>query len=73
MTEPADAGDHLRVVLADANVLYARVLRDYLLYAADRRVITIAWSAEILREVTEHLKGNIAGFDDAAAEVLGER
>nr|MDT0659267.1 hypothetical protein [Micromonospora sp. DSM 115978] len=26
--------DLIRVVLADANVLYSRVLRDYLLYAA---------------------------------------
>jgi hypothetical protein len=36
--------DLVRVVLGDANVLYPRVLRDYLLYAADQEVIGIAWS-----------------------------
>ncbi len=30
-----------RIVLADANVLYSRVLRDYLVYAADEGVISI--------------------------------
>ena len=38
----------VRVVLGDANVLYPRVLRDYLLYAADQEVISIAWSGMIL-------------------------
>jgi len=67
MTGAAEEADDIRVILADANVLYSRVLRDYLLYAADQEIITVAWSGEILREVTEHLKENIAGFDDAAA------
>ena len=70
MTEAAAAADQIRVVLADANVLYSRVLRDYLLYAADREIITVVWSAEILREITDHFKENVAGFDDAAAERL---
>jgi hypothetical protein len=58
----------VRVVLADANVLYSRVLRDYLLYAADQETIAIAWSSQILAEVTEHLERNVAGFDRAAGE-----
>ncbi|WOQ16944.1 PIN domain-containing protein [Raineyella sp. W15-4] len=68
----AEAGDHppLRVVLADANVLYSRVLRDYLLYAATQGVLEIRWSAEILAEVAEHLTENIAGFDAAAGARL---
>jgi hypothetical protein len=49
----------LRIVLADANVLYSRVLRDYLLYAADQGLIAVTWSAEILAEMTEHLRLNL--------------
>lgn len=45
----------IRVVLADANVFYSRVLRDYLLYAVTRGVLEIRWSAAILAEVVEHL------------------
>jgi predicted nucleic acid-binding protein len=67
MTGAAAEADQIRVILADANVLYSRMLRDYPIYAADQEIITVAWSVEILREVTEHLKENIAGFDDAAA------
>jgi predicted nucleic acid-binding protein len=67
MTGAGEEADHIRVILADANVLYSRVLRDYLLYAADQEILTVAWSGEILREVAEHVKENIAGFDDAAA------
>lgn len=46
----------IRVVLADANVLYSRVLRDYLLYAATAELIEIRWSPAILAEVIEHLR-----------------
>ncbi|WP_051367055.1 PIN domain-containing protein [Hamadaea tsunoensis] len=67
MTHPGDEADLIRVVLADANVLYSRVLRDYLLYAADQEIIAVTWSAEILAEATEHLQENIPGFDEAAA------
>lgn len=56
MTETADEADLIRIVLADANVLYSRVLRDYLLYAADQEIIAITWSLEILAEVAEHLQ-----------------
>ncbi|WP_326549622.1 PIN domain-containing protein [Micromonospora sp. NBC_01813] len=70
MNGTAGENDLIRVVLADANVLYSRVLRDYLLYAADQEIITIAWSAQILAEVTEHLMANVEGFDQAAARRL---
>ena len=62
--------DMVRVVLADANVLYSRVLRDYLLYAADEEIIAVAWSPQILAEATEHLQENVPGFDHAAASRL---
>ncbi len=62
--------DLIRIVLADANVLYSRVLRDYLLYAADQEIIAITWSAAILDETTEHLMLNVNGFDRAAARRL---
>jgi len=66
VTDGPTEADRIRVVLADANVLYSRVLRDYLLYAADQEIIAIAWSASILAEVTEHLIENIPAFDTAA-------
>jgi len=70
MTPSADETDLIRIVLADANVLYSRVLRDYLLYAADQEIIAITWSPQILAEATEHLQHNITGFDAAAAQRL---
>jgi len=70
MSGADDVADLIRVVLADANVLYSRVLRDYLLYAADQEIVAIAWSSEILAEVTEHLIENVEGFDQAAAQRL---
>ncbi|WP_417561729.1 PIN domain-containing protein [Microbacterium sp.] len=68
----ADGGAHptIRVVLADANVLYSRVLRDYLLYVAAEGVFEIRWSASILSEVIEHLSENVTGFDLAAGARL---
>ncbi|WP_239346993.1 MULTISPECIES: hypothetical protein [unclassified Frankia] len=48
MSATTDETDLIRIVLADANVLYSRVLRDYLLYAADQEIIAITWSAAIL-------------------------
>lgn len=70
MSRPAGENKPIHVVLADANVLYSRVLRHFLLYAAEQAIITIAWSPEILREATEHLKANVVGFDDATARRL---
>ena len=59
-----------QIVLADANVLYSRVLRDYLLYAAEYRLIAVAWSRSILDEVTEHLMANRPGFTVESAARL---
>lgn len=70
MSDAASEADLIRVVLADANVLYSRVLRDYLLYAADQEIVAITWSSRILAEVTEHLMENVEGFDHAAAQRL---
>ena len=70
MSGAAGETDLVRVVLADANVLYSRVLRDYLLYAADQEIVAVAWSSQILAEVTEHLMENVEGFDQAAAQRL---
>jgi hypothetical protein len=50
------------VVLADANVLYSRVLRDYLLHAAEIGVCAVTWSTRILDEATRGLQANIPGF-----------
>jgi predicted nucleic acid-binding protein len=61
-----------RVVLADANVLYSRVLRDYLLYAASQEIVNIVWSSQILDEVVEHMMANLPAFDRAAANHLLE-
>jgi len=52
-------------------MLYSRVLRDYLLYAAVQGVLEIRWSAAILAEVVAHLTENIAGFDAAAGARVG--
>jgi predicted nucleic acid-binding protein len=62
VTDSFDSPGLVRVVFVDANVLYSRVLRDYLLYAADEEIIAIAWSPEVLDEVTEHLVANLRGF-----------
>ncbi len=58
------------VVLGDANVLYPRVLRDYLLYAMTHQLIRVRWSKEILDEIVEHLIEKNEGFDEAAGERL---
>jgi predicted nucleic acid-binding protein len=56
--------------LADANVLYSRSLRDYLLYAARARLIAVRWSEGILDELTEHLMENRHGFTQESADRL---
>lgn len=60
----------LSVVLGDANVLYSRVLRDYLLYAMSHQLIRLVWSAAILDETVEHLIENVDGFDRDSGERL---
>ena len=41
----------ISVVLADANILFSRTLRDYVLYAADEGAIEVHWSSQILAEM----------------------
>lgn len=57
-------------VLVDANVLYSRVLRDFVLYSADAELITVIWSRAILEEMARHLIANVAGFNAASAARL---
>jgi len=51
--------DGVRLVVADASVLYSRCLRDYLLYAAEQGLIVPHWSEQILADMTEHLMDNL--------------
>jgi predicted nucleic acid-binding protein len=51
----------ISIVLADANILYSRTLRDYVLYAADEGAIEIHWSQDILDEMSRNLQENL-GF-----------
>lgn len=46
----------ISVVVADANILYSRTLRDYFLYAADQGAIEIHWSQQILDEMSRNLR-----------------
>ena len=64
------AGHLLQVYLADANVLYSRVLRDYLLYSMRAKLISVVWSEAILNEMTEHLIENRPTFTKASANRL---
>lgn len=63
-------GAPVNIVLADANVLYSRVLRDYLLYASAEDLISVRWSQQILGELSENLIKNLPNFDHAAAKAL---
>jgi predicted nucleic acid-binding protein len=49
----------ISVVLADANILYSRTLRDYFLYAADEGAIEIHRSQQILDEMSRNLRENL--------------
>lgn len=46
----------ISVVLADANILFSRTLRDYFLYAADAGAIEIHWSQQILDEMSRNVR-----------------
>ena len=59
-----------RVVLVDANVLFSRVLRDYLLYAAEQEIVSVAWSQAILDETKERLVSKLSGFTSESARRL---
>lgn len=69
-TRTTDVLGPITIVLGDANVLYPRVLRDYLVYAGDRGAIALRWSREIFDEVVEHLAGNIATFTPEQGDLL---
>ena len=56
--------------VVDACVLYSRVLRDCLLYAARANLIRVVWSEVILEEMTEHLMVNRPGFTQESADHL---
>ncbi|ACZ29881.1 conserved hypothetical protein [Xylanimonas cellulosilytica DSM 15894] len=60
----------IRVVLTDANILYSRVLRDYVLYAASIQLISVAWSQRVLDEMSRHLRAKVDGFTQESAHVL---
>lgn len=46
----------ISVVLADANILFSRTLRDYFLYAADAGAIEIHWNQQILGEMSHNVR-----------------
>jgi len=59
-----------KVIVADANVLYSRVLRDYVLVAAEHDILRVHWSQQILNDMVDHLIANRPKFDTAAAQRL---
>ncbi|MFJ2755606.1 hypothetical protein ACIO3S_08415 [Nocardioides sp. NPDC087217] len=63
----------LSVVLADANILFSRTLRDYFLYAADAGAIELHWSQEILDEMSRNLRANIGLDTPRSARATDER
>lgn len=58
------------VVLSDANVMFSRVLRDYVLYAMTHQLIRVRWSQTILDEAVRRLIEKVDGFDGASGERL---
>jgi predicted nucleic acid-binding protein len=59
----------ISVVLADANILFSRTLRDYFLYLADAGAIEIHWSQQILDETSRNLRKQI-GLNQADTDRL---
>ncbi len=59
----------ISVVLADANILFSRTLRDYFLYLADEGAIEIRWSQQILDEMSRNLRETI-GLSQADTDRL---
>ena len=47
------------VVLADANILFSRTLRDYVIYSADEGAIELHWSQQILTEMSRNLRAKL--------------
>lgn len=58
-----------RIVLADANILIPRTLRDYFVYAAHAGAIDVHWSQSILDEVSRNLIAKF-GFTPKDADEL---
>lgn len=56
-----------RVVLTDANVLFGRTVRDYLLYAHNEGLIAVRWSKSILDELSRNLAKRYAHNPEAAS------
>ena len=56
-------------MLADANVLFSRTLRDYVLYAADEGTIEVHWSRQILAEMSRNLRENLGLSHDSTARL----
>jgi predicted nucleic acid-binding protein len=59
----------ISVVLADANILFSRTLRDYFLYAADEGAIEIHWSREILAEMSRNLREKLGLSTDSTSRL----
>jgi hypothetical protein len=62
----------ISVVLADANILHSRTLRDCFLYAADEGALEIHWSQRILDEMSRNLRDKLglSGADTMRLELL---
>ena len=56
-------------MLADANILFSRTLRDYVLYAADEGAIEVHWSEEILTEMSRNLRENLGFSHDSTSRL----
>jgi len=59
----------ISVVLADANILFSRTLRDYVIYAADEGAIEIHWSRQILAEMSRNLRENLGFSHDSTSRL----
>jgi predicted nucleic acid-binding protein len=59
----------ISVVLADANILFSRTLRDYVLYAADEGAIEVHWSRQILAEMSRNLRENLGFSHDSTSRL----
>jgi predicted nucleic acid-binding protein len=59
----------ISVVLADANILFSRTLRDYVIYAADEGTIEVHWSREILAEMSRNLRETLGLSHDSTTRL----
>lgn len=68
--QEAEARILFSVVLSDANIVFSRVLRDYVLYAMTHQLIRVRWSQAILDEAIRRMIQRVDGFDEASGERL---